>query len=330
MAVHRNSARPGPVTVRPDAAGFLADALAGLRRPQKELPCKYLYDAVGSALFDAICETPEYYPTRTELAIMRAHAGEMGARLGPGCQVVEFGSGSGVKTRVLLRHLPRPAAYVPVDISADHLRRSAKELAARFPEVEVQPVAADFTRPFEVPDPAMATRRRVVYFPGSTVGNFAPAEALALLRDIAALCGPGGALLIGVDLKKDPAVLNAAYDDAAGVTAAFNRNLLARMNRELGTDFDLSAFRHQAFYNEAAGRVEMHLVSTREQTVRVGGPPIHFAAGETIHTENSYKYAPDEFERLAADAGLRPVMLWADSGRLFSVQLCEVSETDHK
>lgn len=324
MAVQRNPARPGPVTARPDAAGFLTDALAGLRRPQKELPCKYLYDAVGSALFDAICETSEYYPTRTELAIMRAHAGEMGARLGPGCQVVELGSGSGIKTRLLLRHLPRPAAYVPVDISADHLRRSAKELAARFPEVEVQPVAADFTRPFEVPEPAMATRRRVVYFPGSTVGNFGPAEALTLLRDIAALCGPGGALLIGVDLKKDPAILNAAYDDAAGVTAAFNRNLLARMNRELGANFDLSAFRHWAFYNEAAGRVEMHLVSTRDQTARVGGHPIRFAAGESIHTENSYKYALNEFEQVASRAGLRLVTLWTDPRRLFSVQLYEI------
>jgi dimethylhistidine N-methyltransferase len=256
---------------------------------------------------------------------MRAHAGEMGARLGPGCQVIEFGSGSGVKTRLLLRRLPRPAAYVPVDISADHLRRSARELAARFPEVEVQPVAADFTRPFEVPEPAMATRRRVVYFPGSTVGNFGPVEALALLRDIAGLCGPGGALLIGVDLKKDPAVLNAAYNDAAGVTAAFNLNMLARMNRELGADFDVSAFAHRAFYNESAGRVEMHLVSTRDQTAHLGGHPIRFAAGETIHTENSYKYAPDEFEQLASRAGLRLVTLWTDPRRLFSVQLYEIA-----
>lgn len=326
MAVQRNPARPGPVADRRGVSDFLADALAGLRRPRKELPCKYFYDAAGSALFDAICETPEYYPTRAELAIMRAHAGEMGRRLGPGCQVIEYGSGSGVKTRVLLRHLPRPAAYVPVDISADHLHRSAKELSARFPEVEVQPVAADFTRPFEVPEPATATRRRAVYFPGSTIGNFGPPEALALLTGIAGLCGPGGALLIGVDLKKDPAVLNAAYNDTAGVTAAFNRNLLARMNRELGADFDLSAFRHRAFYDEAAGRVEMHLVSTREQTARVGGHPIRFAAGESIHTENSYKYAPDEFARLAAGAGLRPVAHWTDPGELFSVQLYEVQD----
>ncbi|HVK19390.1 MAG TPA: L-histidine N(alpha)-methyltransferase [Fimbriiglobus sp.] len=328
MAVQRNPARPGPVANRPDAAQFLADALAGLRHSQKVLPCKYLYDAAGSALFDAICETPEYYPTRTELAIMRAHADEMGARLGPGCQVVEYGSGSGVKTRLLLRHLPRPAAYVPVDISVDHLHRSAKELAARFPEVEVQPVAADFTRPFEVPDPAVATRRRVVYFPGSTIGNFGPAEALTLLTGIAGLSGPGGALLIGVDLKKEPEILNAAYNDAAGVTAAFNRNLLARMNRELGADFDLSAFRHRAFYNEAAGRVEMHLDSTRDQIVRLGGQAIRFAAGESIHTENSYKYAPNEFEQLASRAGLRLVTFWTDPRRLFSVQLYEVSDSN--
>jgi L-histidine N-alpha-methyltransferase len=327
MAVRRNQARPGPVAPpcpAAPAADFLADALAGLRKPRKELPCKYFYDAAGSALFDAICETPEYYPTRAELAIMRAHAREMGERLGPGCQVIEFGSGSSVKTRWLLRHLPRPAAYAPVDISPEHLHRSAAALAARFPEIEVRPVAADFTRPFDVPEPTIELRRRVVYFPGSTIGNFAPREADALLRSIAAMCGPGGALLIGVDLKKDPAVLNAAYNDARGVTAEFNLNLLARMNRELGADFDLSAFRHRAFYNEADGRVEMHLVSMREQTVHLGGRPIRFAAGESIHTEISHKYDPDEFRQLASRTGFDHVALWTDPDRLFSVQLYEV------
>lgn len=312
---------PRPLT---PSAEFLADALAGLRSPRKELPCKYFYDAAGSRLFDQICDTPEYYPTRTELAIVRAHAGEMGALVGPNAVVIEYGSGSSVKTRYLLRHVPRPTAYVPVDISAEHLYHAAADLARRFPEVEVKPVAADFTKPFELPSFASEVARRVVYFPGSTIGNFAPAAAAALLRGIAGLCGRGGGLLIGFDRKKDPTVLEAAYNDAAGVTAAFNLNLLARMNRELGADFDVSAFRHRACYNSFAGRVEMHLVSLRDQTVRLAGNVISFAAGETIHTENSHKYAPDEFAALAARAGFRPVTAWADPAGYFGVQFFAV------
>lgn len=325
MAVHRNPARPG--RLRPaaaDAGAFLADALAGLRKPQKELPCKYFYDAAGSALFDAICEQPEYYPTRCELAVMKAHAADMAGRLGRGCLVVEYGSGSSVKTRALLRPLPRPAAYVPVDISADHLHRSAADLARRFPDVEVHPVAADFTRPFDLPPVATDVNRRVVYFPGSTVGNFAPAEADRLLRAVADLCGPGGALLIGVDLKKDEAVLNAAYNDAAGVTTRFNKNLLVRMNCELGADFDVAAFDHRASYNAELGRVEMHLVSNRAQTVRLGGRAVRFAAGETIHTENSHKYTVAEFAATAGRAGFRRAGMWTDAKGWFSVQLYEV------
>lgn len=305
---------------RSDTAEFLTDALAGLRQARKELPCKYFYDAAGSRLFDQICETLEYYPTRTELAIMRTHAGEMGDLLGAGCAVVEYGSGSSVKTRHLLRNLPRPAGYVPIDISAEHLHRAAADLARRFPEVEIRPVVADFTKPFDLPPLAFAVARRVVYFPGSTVGNFPPPGAVRLLRQIARLCGAGGGLLIGVDLKKDPAVLTAAYNDAGGVTAAFNRNLLARMNRDLGADFDLGSFRHRAYYEPAAGRVEMHLESTRDQQVRLAGNVIRFAAGETIHTENSYKYAPHEFAAVAARAGLRPAKVWTDAAGLFSVQ----------
>jgi L-histidine N-alpha-methyltransferase len=329
MAVQRNPARPGRVTrvadqPAGDAARFLADALAGLWQARKTLPCKYFYDAAGSALFDAICETPEYYPTRCELSIMRAYSTDMGERLGRGCLVVEYGSGSGVKTRWLLKHLSRPSAYVPVDISADHLHRSAAELAKRFPDIEVHPVAADFTRPFELPPVATDIKRKVVYFPGSTIGNFTPAEAQQLLAGMAELCGPGGALLIGVDLKKDVAVLDAAYNDAAGVTAAFNRNLLARMNRELGADFDPDAFDHRAIYNHELGRVEMHLVSRREQSVRLGGDVIRFAAGETIHTENSHKYTVGEFGAMAARAGFAPAGLWTDPRQWFSVQLYEV------
>ncbi len=299
---------------------FLTDVLSGLRSPRKELPCKYFYDAAGSALFDRICETPEYYPTRTELAIMRAHASEMGEFVGPGAAVIEYGSGSSVKTRSLLRHLPRPTAYVPVDISEEHLFRSAGELARRFPEVEVRPVAADFTRPFEIPHLATEVSRRVVYFPGSTIGNFPPPAALRVLRQIARLCGAGGGLLIGVDLKKDPQILDAAYNDAAGVTAAFNRNILVRINRELGADFDLTQFEHRAFYNSTAGRVEMHLVSQRDQRVRIACNVFNFAAGETIHTENSYKYGRDEFTEHARRAGWKPRKFWTDANALFSVQ----------
>jgi L-histidine N-alpha-methyltransferase len=323
MAVQRTAACEGRVS-RPDAAAFLADALAGLAKPQKELPCKYFYDAAGSALFDAICEQPEYYPTRCELAVMKAHAADMAARLGRGCLVVEYGSGSSVKTRTLLRHLPRPAAYVPVDISADHLHRSAADLARRFPDVEVHPVAADFTQTFDLPPVATDVSRRVVYFPGSTIGNFVPAEADRLLRGVAELCGPGGALLIGVDLKKDEAVLDAAYNDAAGVTARFNKNLLVRMNRELGADFDVAGFDHRAFYNADLGRVEMHLVSRRAQAVRLGGRAVRFAAGETIHTENSHKYTAAGFDALAAGAGFRPAGAWTDANGWFGVRLYEV------
>ena len=337
MAIHGNPTSPrrlaNPTEARPkdrDAATgtapFLADVLMGLRKPRKELPCKYFYDAVGSSLFDDICETDEYYPTRTELAIMRCHAGDMGAELGPNCQVIEYGSGSSVKTRWLLRKLPRPAVYVPVDISAEHLHKSASALAARFPEIDIHPVAADFTQPFELPASSVPISRRVVYFPGSTIGNFAPPDALRLLGDISSLCGAGGALLIGVDLKKDIAILDAAYNDASGVTAAFNKNLLTRINRELGADFDLNHFRHQAHYNPDYGRMEMHLISTHEQCVHIAGNVIPFHKSETIHTENSHKYTISEFQTLAARANLRPVKVWTDAAKLFSVQLYNVGE----
>jgi dimethylhistidine N-methyltransferase len=304
---------------------LLADALAGLLAPRKTLPCKYFYDERGSELFERICELDEYYPTRTELGILRARAGAMAETLGPDCLVVEYGSGSGVKTRLLLERLERPVAYLPVDISREHLLRSAAALSARHPGLPVLPVCADFTRPFELPPLPRPARRRAAYFPGSTIGNFAPAEARKFLTQVAELCGPGGALLIGVDLKKGRGVLERAYDDALGVTAAFNLNLLERLNRELDADFALDQFAHRALWNEAEGRVEMHLVSRRRQQARLGGRRIRFEPGETIHTENSYKYDLRGFAALARSAGFEVERVWVDGAALFSVQALRVA-----
>jgi dimethylhistidine N-methyltransferase len=296
---------------------FLADVLASLSAPRKWLSPKYFYDRAGSRLFDHITELPEYYPTRTELGIMRRAAGEMAARCGPRCLLAELGAGSLVKVRLLLDRLDRPAAYVPVDVSGEHLSAAAETLAADYPALDVIPVVADFTRPFVLPDVPAA--RRVAYFPGSTLGNFDPPEADALLRRVAKLVGPGGGLLLGVDLRKDVGVLEAAYNDAQGVTAAFNLNVLARINRELGADFDLGAFRHRAFYNAGESRIEMHLVSTRAQNMRIAGRAIRFAPGETIHTENSYKYDLAELAQRAANCGLRAVEWWTDERDYFAV-----------
>ncbi|HVH06127.1 MAG TPA: L-histidine N(alpha)-methyltransferase [Myxococcota bacterium] len=307
----------------PERERFLSDVLEGLTRSAKTLPCKYFYDARGSALFDRICTLPEYYPTRTELAILRRHAGAMAAAIGPRCLLVEYGSGSSTKTRLLLDRLADPAAYVPVDISREHLLQSAAALAAHYPRLRVIPVCADFTRPFALPDVPDAARA-VGYFPGSTIGNFAPADARKFLADVAEQCGPGGALLIGVDLTKPRSVLEPAYDDARGVTAEFNRNLLRRANRELGADFDLAAFDHRAFWNASLGRVEMHLVSRRDQVVRIAGQAIPFAKGESIHTENSHKYELAGFAALAAAAGFTVERAWIDDAKLFSVQLLRV------
>jgi dimethylhistidine N-methyltransferase len=304
-------------TSAPAATRFRDDVLAGLSRPQKWLPAKYFYDAVGSRLFDQITELDEYYPTRTELGIMRAHAGAMAARCGANCLLVELGAGSLVKVRLLLDELSRPAGFVPVDVSGEHLRAAARELTADYPDVPVYPLVADFAHPFELPPVAAA--RRVVYFPGSTIGNFDPPDAAALLRNVARLVGPGGGLLLGVDLRKDPAVLERAYNDAKGVTAAFNLNLLARINRELGADFDPAAFRHRAIYNQNRHRIEMHLVSAADQWVSVAGRSFAFRAGETIHTENSYKHDATELARRAAAWHLRADQTWTDSDGYFAV-----------
>jgi len=296
---------------------FRADILSGLSRPRKRLPAKYFYDAAGSRLFDRITELPEYYPTRTEIGILREHAAAMAARCGPQCLLVELGAGSLTKVRLLLDRLVRPAGYVPVDVSGEHLRAATEALAGDYPALEVAPVVADFTTAFDLPD--VPASRRVVFFPGSTLGNFDPPRADALLRRVARLVGNGGGLLLGVDLRKDAAVLERAYNDAAGVTAAFNRNLLVRVNRELGADFDTTAFRHVAFYDRARSRIEMHLVSTAEQRVRIGSATFDFRAGESIHTENSYKYDVSELAARAARCGLRLDETWTDAQYYFAV-----------
>jgi dimethylhistidine N-methyltransferase len=304
----------------PDGTSPHDEVLAGLAQPQKALPSKLLYDARGSELFEQICELEEYYPTRTELAILRQHVAEMARLLGPDCLLVEYGSGSGRKTRLLLDHLEEPAGYVPIDISPTALAQSAAELAAAYPHLEVFPVCADYTRPLDLPRPARRPARIVVFFPGSTIGNFEPAAATQFLRSAARLCGPGGGLLIGVDRKKDPWRLHRAYNDAREVTAAFNRNLLERLNRELGAEVRADQFQHYAFYNPVQGRIEMHLVSLADQQVRVAGRLVHLRLGESIWTESSYKFTPEEFSALAAAAGWSVQRVWTDPELLFSVQ----------
>ncbi len=304
----------------PRAADMREEILSGLHATQKILPCKYFYDMRGSQLFDAICEQPEYYLTRIELGIMEARVADMAAALGPRILLVEPGSGSSLKTRLLLDHLHQPRAYVPVDISREHLVAAADHLNRLYPELEVLPVCADFSQPFALPPPRRAAVRTVIYFPGSTIGNFEPAAAIRLLKQLRRLAGPEGGLLIGVDLRKDRNVLERAYNDQTGVTAAFNLNLLRRLNRELQSDFDLSRFRHLAVYNEAEGRIEMHLVSLDNQSVRIAGESFCFREDECIVTEYSYKHTLSGFAALAAKAGFAVKQVWTDDRRWFSVQ----------
>jgi L-histidine N-alpha-methyltransferase len=312
----------------PAGAAFAADVLDGLARTPRAISPKWLYDAEGSRLFDAITRLDAYYPTRTERAILSAHAAEMAAAVGPGAALIEYGSGSSDKTRVLLdalrsgsTRLDAPgglAAYVPIDISSTALDAAARALRAEYPGLTVRPVVADYTRPFALPD-VSPRERRVVFFPGSTVGNFTRAETDAFLRHVVDVVGPGGALLIGADQRKDAAVLRQAYDDPEGVTAAFNKNLLVRVNRELGGDADLGAWAHEA--RVFPDRVEMHLVSRTAQTVTVCGRSFSFAPGESIHTETSTKYGPDTLAELAADAGLTRTRRWTDPEGWFAVEL---------
>ena len=304
----------------------MGEVLRGLFSPQKQLPCKLFYDDHGSQLFEEITTLDEYYPTRAELRIMRSAAPEIAARLGPDCLLVEYGSGSSLKTRILLDHLDRPAGYVPIDISRELLQQSAAALSASYEGLKVLPLCADYTGRLELPQPLPACARRVAYYPGSTIGNFVPEDARSFLAGIADVCGGEGGLLIGVDLKKDPLMLHRAYNDVLGITAAFNLNILTRLNRELGANFRLENFRHYAFYNPVFARVEMHLVSLIEQVVRVQNVNIHFDVGESIWTEASYKYTPQEFAALAATAGWRVEQIWTDDRALFSVQYLTVAE----
>ncbi len=305
--------------------GLLADAVTGLAESPKRLSSKYFYDARGSDLFERICEQPEYYPTRVELAIMREQVDAIAAALGPNVRLVEYGSGSGLKTRLLLRHLQAPVAYVPVEISRAALTDSVASLAREFPAIEILPVCADFTQPITLPRAARAPRRTVLYFPGSTLGNFEPEAALRLLKQMRDEAGQGGGVLnggvlIGIDLVKGKSELEAAYNDAAGVTAEFTLNLLERLNRELDADFDLGGFRHRARWHSLAGRIETHIVSTREQDARIDDNTFHFDAGEAMLVEMSCKYTLEGFARLAARAGLRVAEVWTDPARQFSVQ----------
>jgi dimethylhistidine N-methyltransferase len=296
---------------------FARELAAALSVRPHSISPKYFYDAEGSRLFDRICELPEYYPTRTELGILERSIGEMAALAGEGAEIVEFGAGSLRKVRLLLQAFDRPARYLPIDISGEHLRDAAAILRAEFPGLDVQPVVGDYTQSLTLP-PRGTSGKRIGFFPGSTLGNFTPEEAEAFLRR-AATDLKGGALLLGADLVKDPHVLHAAYNDAQGVTAAFNLNLLARANREIGTNFALSRFHHYAFYNATLQRIEMHLVSRERQTVTLAGDRHVLEEGESLHTENSYKFTVDGLRGMAVRAGFRPGPVWTDADRLFSV-----------
>jgi dimethylhistidine N-methyltransferase len=297
---------------------FADHVIAGLGDNPKWLSAKYFYDAAGSDLFEQITQLPEYYPTRTELTILRGNARAMAAYIPLAAALVEFGAGSSRKARILVDAAPQVAAYVPVDISGEFLAHEAASVRRDVPGIAVLPVVADFTRDFDLP-PQIRSRPRVGFFPGSTIGNFEPEDAAEFLRQAGRILGAGATMIVGVDRIKDEAVLNAAYDDAAGVTAQFNLNILRRMNRELGGSFDLAAFRHRAFYNVPAHRIEMHLESLKPQTVSVAGRSFEFRLGETIHTENSYKYTVESFRALAQSAGWRAVACWTDANDWFAV-----------
>ena len=311
--------------LQPSAESYLDEVIDGLSQSSKSLPCKLFYDERGYQLFEEICRLDEYYLTRTEVSIMDDFAGEMAERIEQGAVLIELGSGASVKTRFLLDHLRSPAAYVPVDISRDHLEQTAAALNEDYPNLNVVALCADFTSHMELPEGLDADARRVVYFPGSTIGNFQPHEVLELLRNIRGLCGESGGMLIGIDRKKDVATLEAAYDDAAGVTAQFNLNILTRINRELGADFDEDQFEHRAIYNAEHGRVEISLVSRQSQIVHIDDQRFSFRAGEPIRTEYSYKFSVEGFEKLAESAGFERTDCWTDDENMFSVLFLEAA-----
>jgi len=301
---------------------FAHDLVDGLQRKLKRIPCKYFYDARGSELFDRICRLPEYYQTRTEMALLRDHAGEIARLMGRNVELVEFGAGSLAKVRILLDALETPQSYVPIDISGEYLLDVAVGLEEDYPDMTLRPVIADFTQAIDLPAKEAAVSRRVGFFPGSTIGNFTRDAAVSFLKNAARTLG-GGGLLIGTDLVKDPSLLHAAYNDSSGVTAAFNKNLLLRANRELGANFDLNNFAHYASYNALQMRIEMYLVSLVRQTVRVAGETLRFGQGEAIHTEDSHKYTIESFTELAVEAGFAPRKSWTDANRLFAIHWLE-------
>jgi dimethylhistidine N-methyltransferase len=319
----RSSGRVSFYDLSPPPQSMLDEVWAGLRKPQKEISPKFFYDARGCGLFDEICRLAEYYPTRAELALMRRHAPAMAGVLGSDCALIEIGCGNGEKTRALLDEL-RPPVFAAVDIAPEQLAASCNALAQLFPRMRIVALRADFARDIELPAAALGAGRRVLYFPGSTIGNFTPDEARAFLARWAPLLGAGGGALIGVDLKKDHAVLDAAYNDKQGVTAEFNLNVLRHINRELGADFDLAAYRHRARYVAEHGRIEMHLQSLKVQRVTMAGRFLDIRDGETIHTENSYKYGVAEFHDLARDAGFRAQECWTDDENLFAVHFLDL------
>ena len=305
--------------LEPAASDFLAEALAGLSSSPPTLPSKFFYDERGSDLFRQICELPEYYITRTETEILRRHGAQMAESIGENAELVGFGTGAGIKTRMLLEHLQNPIAYVPVDISKQRLIDSAEALQKALPSLEVLPVCADYLQPLRLPTPSRRPDHIAVFFPGSTIGNLEPHMARDFLRRVCRLCGHSGGLVIGVDLQKPRAILEAAYNDSAGVTAEFNLNLLVRANRELGANFNVACWRHRAIYNEDEGRIEMHLIAEGEQRVSLGGHLFRFAPGEKIITEYSYKHTPEGFSALAESAGFRLSRLWSDPRQFFGV-----------
>lgn len=301
-----------------DREEFRAAVFDGLSNRPRAIPARFLYDARGSALFDEICELPEYYLTRTETRILAERAPEIARLAGPGCALVEFGSGSSIKSRLLLDAMSDLAVYAPIDISRQHLDQSAARLRRDYPHLRVEPVCADYMSLRALP-PIAQGARRLGFFPGSTIGNLEPHEATAFLRRARALLGEEGALILGVDLRKDARQLHDAYNDSAGVTAAFTLNLLRRMNRELDATFDLSSFAHEAFYNPDEGRIEIYFRSLAAQTVRIGGRSFAFDKGERVHTEYSYKYDTPGIEALARSGGFRVAEIWTDDERRFAV-----------
>ena len=313
------------VDLDPATEDFRTAVLNGLAKPQKELPCKFFYDERGSQIFDQICDLEEYYPTRTEISILEDRLEEIAELVGRGAHLVELGSGASIKIRTLLNALPDLSQYTAIDISRDFLLHSASTLAEDYPDLAVAAICADYTADFELPATiARLSSRNVAFFPGSTIGNFTPEAAQRFLKRLSSILGEGSGLLIGVDLKKDPDILRAAYNDAKGVTAAFNMNLLSRINTELGADFDLDAFYHDAVYREDPGRIEMRLISTKRQSVSIGDSVFDFDENEYIHTENSHKYSIENFRGICETAGFTPIASWTDNNSLFSVHYLTV------